>query len=72
MYNNLPETGFIRLPQLIGNPRTDPPIPPIIPVKKSTLYMWIQRQEFPAPVRLGERCSAWRVEDVRRWIEQRR
>jgi hypothetical protein len=31
----LPETGFLRLPNIIGNPKANPPIPPIIPVGKS-------------------------------------
>ena len=30
----LPETGFLRLPQIIGNPKAKPPIPALIPVKK--------------------------------------
>jgi hypothetical protein len=32
----LPETGFVRLRQIIGDPRAAPPIPPVIPVDKST------------------------------------
>ena len=30
--SRLPETGFLRLPQIIGDPKTG--LPPIIPVKK--------------------------------------
>ena len=29
---NLPETGFLRLSQIVGNPKANPPIPPIIPI----------------------------------------
>jgi hypothetical protein len=32
--HHLPETGFLRLRQIIGDAKADPPIPPIIPVKK--------------------------------------
>ena len=32
----LPETGFVRLPNIIGDSKSTPPIPAIIPVSKST------------------------------------
>lgn len=34
--NQLPETGFLRLPQIIGNQKTK--TPPIIPVSKSVWW----------------------------------
>ncbi|MDZ7747677.1 MAG: AlpA family transcriptional regulator [Halofilum sp. (in: g-proteobacteria)] len=37
----------------------------------STLYYWIQRGEFPAPVRLGPRAVGWRESDIDRWISER-
>jgi hypothetical protein len=68
----LPETGFLRLPQIIGDRRTDPPTPAIIPVSKSTWWQGIKNGRYPKPVKLGERCTAWRVEDIRALIEQAR
>ena len=32
----LPETGFLRLPQIVGDPKAYPPTPALIPVSKST------------------------------------
>jgi hypothetical protein len=67
----LPETGYLRLSQIIGNPKAEPPIPPIIPVGKSTWWAGIKSGRFPKPVRvLGPRITAWRVEDIRALIEQ--
>jgi predicted DNA-binding transcriptional regulator AlpA len=63
--NQLPETGFLRLPQIIGNPKAKPAIPPIIPVSKSTWWQGVREGRFPEPVRLGRRVTAWRVEDIR-------
>lgn len=63
----LPETGFLRLPQIIGNPKAEPPIPPIIPVKKSCWWDGVKTGRFPKPVKLG-RCAMWRVEDIRTLI----
>ncbi len=66
--NQLPETGFLRLPQIIGDPKAEPPIPPIIPVKKSSWWAGVKSGRYPASVKLGPRTTAWRVEDIRALI----
>jgi prophage regulatory protein len=67
----LPETGYLRLSQIIGNPKTEPPIPAIIPVSKSTWWAGVKSGRFPQPVRtLGMRITAWRVEDIRVLIHE--
>lgn len=67
----IPENGFLRLPQIIGNPKAKPPIPAIIPVSKSTWWQGVKTGRYPQPVRtLGERITVWRVEDIRKLIEQ--
>jgi prophage regulatory protein len=66
----LPETGFLRLPQIIGNPKAEPPIPPIIAVKRSSWWAGVKSGRFPKPVRLGPRTTAWRIEDIRALIER--
>lgn len=68
MNYQLPETGFLRLPQIIGDPKAEPPIPPIIPVKKSCWWDGVKSGRFPKPVKLGPRVTAWRVEDIRALI----
>jgi prophage regulatory protein len=65
--NQLPEAGFLRLPQIIGDPAAEPPIPPIIPVKKTCWWDGVKAGRFPKPVKLG-RCTMWRVEDIRTLI----
>lgn len=64
---SLPETGFLRLPQIIGDPKAVPPTPPIIPVKKSCWWDGVSTGRFPKPVKFG-RCTMWRVEDIRALI----
>jgi prophage regulatory protein len=68
--HQLPEIGFLRLPQIIGNRKATPPIPPLIPVEKSTWWAGVKSGRFPKPVKLGPRVTAWRVEDIRALIEQ--
>lgn len=64
----LPETGFVRLSHIIGNSKTNPPIPAIIPVSKSTWWAGVKSGRFPKPIKLGPRITAWRVEDIRNLI----
>lgn len=69
--HTLPETGYLRLSQIIGNPKAKPPIPPIIPVSKSTWWAGVASGRYPQPVRtLGVRITAWKVEDIRALIQQ--
>jgi prophage regulatory protein len=67
---SLPDTGFLRLAQIIGNPKSDPPTPPIIPVSKSTWWEGIKDGRFPQPIKLGPRITVWRVEDIRELIQK--
>ena len=66
--HSLPETGFLRLPQIIGDSKAKPPIPAVIPVKKSCWWDGVRTGRFPKPVKLGPRVTAWRVEDIRALI----
>ena len=65
----LPETGFLRLPQIIGNPKAEPPIPALIPVSKSAWWNGVASGRFPKPIKLGPRTTAWRIEDIRTLIQ---
>lgn len=38
--------------------------------KKSKIYQMLAASEFPAPVRLGSRCVAWRSDEVDQWINE--
>ena len=61
----LPGTGYIRLPQILGDTKANPPIPAIIPVSKSTWWDGVKIGRYPKPVKLGPRITAWRVEDIK-------
>lgn len=66
--SQLPETGFLRLPQIIGDPKAEPPIPPIIPVCKTTWWDGCSSGRFPKPIKLSRKVTVWRVEDIRALI----
>jgi prophage regulatory protein len=60
-----PETGYLRLEYIIGDADAQPPIPPIIPVGRTTWKEGVRSGRFPQPVRLTKRIVAWRVEYIR-------
>lgn len=39
--------------------------------KRSKLYALIARGEFPPPIKLGPRVSAWPSDEIDEWIAQR-
>ena len=60
--HHLPSTGFVRLAALLapGGP---------LPISKSSWWQGVRSGRYPAPVKLGPRITAWRVEDVRQLME---
>ena len=58
MYD-IPETGFLRLPQVLI----------VIPLGKTSLWEGVKAGRFPKPIKLSERCTAWRAEDIRALIK---
>jgi predicted DNA-binding transcriptional regulator AlpA len=56
----IPETGFLRLPQVLS----------IIPVGKTCWYAGMKSGRFPKPVKLSERCTAWKAEDIRELVKK--
>tara|TARA_B100000378_G_C18029164_1_gene406945 strand:- start:53 stop:247 length:195 start_codon:yes stop_codon:yes gene_type:complete len=60
MYNtNLPETGFVRLNTILK----------IFPVSRSTWWAGIKDGRFPKGVKISEKITAWRVEDIRALLD---
>jgi len=66
--NSLPEIGFLRLRQIIGDPNATPPVPALIPVGRTTWYHGVKSGKFPAPVNMGVRTLLWRAEDIRAFL----
>jgi prophage regulatory protein len=49
------EIGFLRLPQVLA----------IFPVSRSAFWAGVKSGKYPKPVKISERCTAWRAEDIR-------
>jgi predicted DNA-binding transcriptional regulator AlpA len=61
-FDSLPDTGFLRQAQLI---------PHVVPISSATLWRGVVSGAFPRPVKLSERVTAWRVGDVRKWMDSK-
>ena len=61
--------GYLRLNQIVGNPKATPPVAAIIPISKSTWWKGVKEGKYPQPVKLGPRMTAWRIADIRSFIE---
>ena len=59
MKQQTPLPGFLRERQLR---------PHIIPVAHSTLWRMVKDGRFPAPIKLSERVTAWRTDEVAAWV----
>jgi predicted DNA-binding transcriptional regulator AlpA len=51
----LPDSGFVRLPTVLA----------VFPVSRSTWWAGIQNGKYPPGIKLSERVTAWKVEDIR-------
>ena len=60
------DEGFVRLSAIVGDKKRG--VPPIIPVSKSTWWSGVKSGRYPQPVKLGARTTAWRIEDIRKLI----
>ncbi len=59
MINQLPQTGFVRLPQILA----------VIPIGKSTWWAGVKSQRYPQPIKLGANTTVWRAEDIHALIK---
>lgn len=66
-FDALPDSGFVRVAQLVLSP-DKPGVPAPLPFSAPTLWRKVKAKTFPAPLKLSERVTAWRVGEVRAWM----
>lgn len=60
MLNNLPQTGFVRLPQILA----------VIPVGRSTWWAGVKAGKYPQHIKLGANTTVWKAEDIHALIKK--
>lgn len=70
-HKGLSRKGYLRMHQIIGDPKADPPIQPLLPVSRSTWLAGVKDGSFPQPVRnlAGRRVTLWRVSDIEKFLD---
>lgn len=54
-FDDLPNEGFVRLPTVAN----------LFACSRATVWRRVKEQLLPAPIKLGERITAWKVGDLR-------
>jgi prophage regulatory protein len=48
-----------------------PEVCKLIGLRRSAIYAAIARGEFPQPIKIGKRASAWKHADIEAWLQAR-
>lgn len=59
-FNSLAPEAYVRQKLLLQ----------IVPISNATLWRKVKSVEFPRPVKFSPMVTAWRVSEVRAWLEQ--
>lgn len=54
------KTGFVRLPYILQT----------IPVGRSTWWAWVKSGKAPKPVKLSDRVTAWKAQDIHEFVQR--
>jgi len=60
---------LLRLKQIIGDAKAEPPILPIIPISKSSWWAGVKAGLYPEPLKIGPNTTVWREDEVRALVE---
>jgi len=67
-FDALPDSAYMREAQMVPAPNRPGALVPL-PFSAPTLWRKVKAGTFPQPVKLGERITAWKVGDVRKWLD---
>lgn len=59
--SNIKEMTFLRKASLLKS----------FKISNSTLWRWVKSGKFPAPIKMSNRISVWRFDEVMIWLESK-
>lgn len=65
-FNKTPDAPLIRMSELASYMKRGHR--GILPVSAATVWNWVRKGQFPAPIKVSEKITAWRTEDVRKYL----
>jgi hypothetical protein len=68
VFDALPDSAFVRESQLVQDPKR-PRYPSPLPFSAATLWRKVAAGTFPKPIKLSTRVTAWRVAEVRTFLQ---
>ena len=68
-FDDLPDSAWVRQSQLVRDPK-HPTRPSPLPFSPATFWRLVASHKFPKPTKLSERVTAWKVGEVRAWLNQ--
>ena len=57
-YSKLPAEAVLRLPDVLA----------LVGLSRASVYAKVAEHRFPAPIKLTQHASGWRMGDIRAWL----
>lgn len=57
--NNLSQSAYIRLPEILN----------LLPIGRSTWWLWVATGKAPKGIKLGAKTTAWKLADIQKLLD---
>ena len=68
VFDLLPDSAWLRESQLVRSAKNSDSVVAPLPFSAPTLWRMVKAGKFPAPHKLSTRVTAWKVSQVRDWM----
>lgn len=60
---------FLRIRDILGDRRADPPIAPLLPISRSTWWKGVKEGRYPKGRKLSRNITVWRLSELLEFME---
>lgn len=65
------ELRLVRVTELCGNRKANPPTPRMLPFSPATLWRKVKAGDFPQPIRVSPGITAWSLAEIETWLSSK-